>query len=232
MPPKKKNDIIGNPNSKFRDNSWISESTVRRLSQYFRTLKYLQEEGIKTVSSEMLAQHNGVTAAQVRKDLSCFGAFGRRGLGYNVADLKHNIGKIMGLNRAWSVALAGVGNVGRALIDYDQFRLQGFKIKMAFDSDPAKIGKTIHGVEVRDERNLERDIRAEKVDIAVIAVPAYASQSVVDKIVAGGIKAILNFAPVNLNVPSGIFIRNENMAIEIEALSFALTNPDLVRDTR
>lgn len=207
----------------------ISDSTVHRLSKYYRTLVYLQENGTKTVSSEMLAQHNGVTAAQVRKDLSCFGAFGRRGLGYNVAVLKGNIARIMGLERTWKVALAGVGNIGRALIDYDQFRIQGFQITLAFDSDPAKIGKVIHGVEVRDEINLERDVRSEKVDIAVVAVPASAAQVVVDKLVNGGVKAILNFAPINIKVPAGIFIRSENMAIEIEALSFALTNPDLVR---
>ncbi len=213
-----------------KETTRISDSTVHRLSQYYRSLAHLLDQGVKTVSSEILAQHNGVTAAQVRKDLSCFGAFGRRGLGYNVADLKHNIGRIMGLEHTWKVALAGVGNIGRALIDYDQFRLQGFQITMAFDRDPSKIGKVIHGVTVRDERNIERDVREEKVDIAVIAVPGLAAQSVVDKFVAGGVRAILNFAPLNLLVPEGIFIRNENMAIEIEALSFSLTNPDLVRE--
>lgn len=207
----------------------ISDSTIHRLSQYYRTLVHLMDQGVKTVSSEILAQFNGVTAAQVRKDLSCFGAFGRRGLGYNVADLRHNIARIMGLEHTWKVALAGVGNIGRALIDYDQFRLQGFQITLAFDRDPAKIGKIIHGVVVRDERNIERDVEHEKVDIAVIAVPRPMAQSVADKFTAGGVKAILNFAPVNLSVPDGIFVRNENMAIEIEALSFALTNPNLVK---
>jgi redox-sensing transcriptional repressor len=189
----------------------------------------MQEMGVKTVSSEEMASRNGVTAAQVRKDLSCFGAFGRRGLGYNVADLKRNIGRIMGLERTWKVALVGVGNIGRALIDYDQFRTQGFQITIAFDSDPAKVGKTIHGVTVRDEANLERDAATEKVDIAVVAVPAAAAQALVDRLVAGGVKAILNFAPINIKVPDGVFIRHENMAIEIEALSFAMTNPKLAR---
>ena len=207
----------------------ISESTVHRLSKYYRTLIYLEQKGVKTISSENLAQHNGVTAAQVRKDLSCFGAFGRRGLGYNVVDLKRNIGSIMGLDRTWKVALCGVGNVGRALLDYDQFRQQGFQINVAFDSDPGKIGKTIHGVEVRDEANLVRDVRNEKVDIAVVAVPATAAQSIVERLINGGVKAILNFAPINIIVPNGIYIRNENMAIEIEALSFALTNPNLAQ---
>lgn len=205
----------------------ISESTVHRLSKYYRTLVYVREKGIRTISSETLAQHNGVTAAQVRKDLSCFGAFGRRGLGYNVVDLRGNIGHILGLDRTWKVALFGVGNIGRALIDYDQFRLQGFQITVAFDKDPAKIGKTIHGVAVRSEANLERDIIAEKVDIAVVAVPVSAAQVIVDRVVASGVRAILNFAPINIKVPEGVFIRSENMAIEIEALSFAMVNPDL-----
>lgn len=214
---------------RIKDDTWISDSTIRRLSKYYRTLVQLLESNTKTVSSDMLAEHNGVTAAQVRKDLSCFGAFGRRGLGYNVADLKSNIAKIMGLDKQWNVAIAGVGNIGRALIDYDQFRIQGFKILMAFDRDAAKIGKIIHGVAVRDETNLERDVREEEIDIGIIAVPGPAAQAVVDKFIAGGVKGILNFAPVNITVSEGIFLRNENMAIEIEALSFALTNPTLVR---
>ncbi len=188
----------------------------------------MQSKGIKTVSSDILAQFNGVTAAQVRKDLSCFGAFGRRGLGYDVVDLKRNIAMIMGLTRTWKVALIGVGNIGRALIDYDQFRRQKFDIALAFDSDPDKIGKVIHGVTVRDEDNLQRDVQAENVDIAVIAIPASVAQGAVDRVVAGGVKAILNFAPINITVPEGVYIRHENMAIEIEALSFALTNPELV----
>ncbi len=205
----------------------ISDSTVHRLSKYYRTLVFMQGRGIKTVSSDILAQHNGVTAAQVRKDLSCFGAFGRRGLGYDVIDLKRNLAKIMGLTRSWKVALIGVGNIGRALIDYDQFRKQKFQISLAFDSDPDKIGKEIHGVIVRDEDNLVRDVKAENVDIAVIAVPASYAQAAVDRVISGGVKAILNFAPINITVPDGVYIRHENMAIEIEALSFALTNPEL-----
>ncbi|MBM3327387.1 MAG: redox-sensing transcriptional repressor Rex [Calditrichaeota bacterium] len=208
----------------------ISDSTVHRLSKYYRTLTYLSERGIKTISSEALAQHNGVTAAQVRKDFSCFGTFGRRGLGYNVLELQRNIARIMGLQRKWSVALVGVGNVGRALLDYDQFRIQGFQITMAFDSDPAKIGREFHKVFVRDVFNLENDARAGQVEIGVVAVPVVAAQAVVDKLVLGGVKGILNFAPINLKAPPGVFIRYENMAIEIEALAFAITNPELVRN--
>ncbi len=212
-----------------RSSQRISGSTIRRLSKYYRTLTLMLERGVKTISSETLAQHNGVTAAQVRKDLSCFGAFGRRGLGYDVVDLRENIGRIMGLDRTWKVALCGVGNIGRALLDYDQFRIQDFQITVAFDKDPAKIGKIIHGVTVRDEVNLERDVKVENVDIAVVAVPASVAQLIVDRLVTGGVRAILNFAPINIKAPEWVYIRNENMAIEIEALSFALTNPKLVQ---
>lgn len=190
----------------------------------------MQTGEIKTISSEMLALHNGVTAAQVRKDLSCFGAFGRRGLGYSVSGLKANIAEIMGLGKTWKVALVGVGNVGRALLDYDQFRIQGFQITIAFDSEPSKIGREFHGVVVRDVANLEAEVRQPPVDIAVVAVPASAAQTVVDRLVAGGVRAILNFAPINIIAPPTVFVRHENMAIEIEALAFALSNPDLVKN--
>jgi len=206
----------------------ISDSTVHRLSKYYRTLMFMQDKGVKTVSSDTLATHNGITAAQVRKDLSCFGAFGRRGLGYNVPDLKRNIARIMGLGRSWKVALVGVGNVGRAMLDYDQFRMQGFQFAIAFDSDPAKIGKEFHGIKVHDIATLEEAVLRERIEIAVVAVPSDYAQGVVDRLVAGGVRAILNFAPINIVVPPNVSVRHENMAIEIEALAFALTNPEWV----
>jgi len=204
----------------------ISDSTVHRLSKYYRTLMLMQDKGVKTVSSDTLATHNGITAAQVRKDLSCFGAFGRRGLGYNVPDLKRNIARIMGLGRSWKVALVGVGNVGRALLDYDQFRMQGFQFAIAFDADKAKIGKVFHGVTVHDIATLEEAVMRERIEIAVVAVPSDFAQGVVDRLVLGGVRAILNFAPINITVPPNVSVRHENMAIEIEALAFALTNPE------
>jgi redox-sensing transcriptional repressor len=204
----------------------ISDSTVHRLSKYYRTLAAMQETGVKTISSDLLATHNGVTAAQVRKDLSCFGAFGRRGLGYSVVELKRNIAKIMGLERSWKVALVGVGNIGRALLDYDQFQRQGFSIVIAFDADKTKVGREFHGVTVRDVVNLEKELPGEEVDIAIVCTPAQGAQVVVERLVACGIKAILNFAPINITVPKGVNIRHENMAIEMEALAFALSNPD------
>lgn len=204
--------------------SKISDATVRRLSKYYRSLKYAYDRGMRTISSQELADMNNLTAAQVRKDLSFFGAFGRRGLGYYVADLQRNIARILGINRTWNVALIGAGNIGRALIDFDQFRQQGFLIKSVFDSDPEKIGKVYHGIEVKDYANVETELKAAKIKIAIIAVPAQYAQAIVNRLIDYRIRAILNFAPITLQVPNGVFVRNENMAIEIESLSFALTN--------
>ncbi|MFH0882037.1 MAG: redox-sensing transcriptional repressor Rex [bacterium] len=206
------------------DGNKISDATVRRLSKYYRSLKYAYDRGMRTISSQELADMNALTAAQVRKDLSFFGAFGRRGLGYYVADLQRNIARILGINKTWNVALVGAGNIGRALIDYDQFRQQGFLIKAVLDSDSQKVGKVYHGIEVSDFANVDEEIHKHKVKIAIIAVPAQFAQSVVDRLVEAKVKAILNFAPITVQVPEGVFVRNENMAIELEALSFALTN--------
>lgn len=209
----------------------ISYATVRRLSRYYRSLELAEKHRISTMSSDELARQNHLTAAQVRKDLSFFGAFGRRGLGYNVPDLKMNIGRILGLDRTWNVAIIGAGNIGRALINFEQFRTQGFLIKLVLDKDANKIGVKIGDAVIRDMRDLKKEVIANKIDIVVICVPSNAAQKAVDKLVAKdvGIKAILNFAPVSLSVPEGVTVRNENTAIEIEALSFALTNPDAFR---
>ena len=209
----------------------ISYATVRRLSRYYRSLSLAERRHITTMSSEELARQNHLTAAQVRKDLSFFGAFGRRGLGYHVSDLKRNISRILGLDKTWNVAVVGAGNIGRALINFDQFKTQGFLIKLVLDNDSAKVGMSLGDLEVKDLKNIETEIKNHHIDMAIICVPANAAQKVVDMLATdeSGVKAILNFAPVSLSVPEGVFIRNENMAIEIESLSFALTNPEAVR---
>ncbi len=209
----------------------ISFATVRRLSRYYRTLDLAERRNVSTMSSEELALQNHLTAAQVRKDLSFFGAFGQRGVGYNVSDLKRNIGRILGLDKTWNVAVVGAGNIGRALVNFDQFRTQGFLMKVIFDNDPRKIGVKIGDIEVKNMKNLTEEIKAKKIDMVILCVPANAAQKVVDLLTAPevGVKAILNFAPVSLSVPDDVFVRNENMAIEIESLSFALTNPEAVR---
>jgi redox-sensing transcriptional repressor len=202
----------------------VSESTVGRLSMYLRLLTELEEEGVGTLSSEELARRCGVTAAQVRKDLSLFGTFGKRGLGYSVPELMGELRSILGLERRWRVALVGVGKIGSALLGYQDFRRQGFIIEAVFDSDPEKVGQQRQGLEVRSDGDLECALREESIDIVIVAVPAESAQAVVDRVVAGGVRAILNFAPTKLRVPETVALKNVNMALELEGLSYALAN--------
>jgi redox-sensing transcriptional repressor len=202
----------------------VSDSTIGRLSVYLRRLEELQHEGITTLSSEELAVHCGTSAAQVRKDLSFFGTFGKRGLGYGVPELIAALKSILGLERRWRVALVGAGKIGAALFAYQDFRRQGFYIESVFDSDAAKVGQRWNGLVVRHDAELDEALRKDAVDIAIIAVPAEVAQGVVDRVVKAGVRAILNFAPVKLRVPDHVALKNVNMAVELEGLSFALAN--------
>jgi redox-sensing transcriptional repressor len=204
----------------------IAESTVRRLSVYLRFLEEFEERGLTTVSSEELARRGGTTSAQVRKDLSFFGSFGKRGLGYSVPELATALREILGLGKEWKVVIIGAGKIGAALAQYRGFRQRGFRIIAAYDSNPDKIGRTFEGVEVRDVASLETDVRRDPPDIAVIAVPTEGAQQVLDRVVDAGIKAVLNFAPAQLHAPADVTVKTVNMAMELEGLSFALTNRD------
>jgi redox-sensing transcriptional repressor len=202
----------------------IADSTVRRLSIYLRYLEELTARHIATTSSDELAKHSGTTPAQVRKDLSFFGSFGKRGLGYSVAELSGRIREILGLGREWRVVIIGAGKIGSALSTYRGFKQRGFTIVGVYDADPQKIGRRWDGHVVRDVTDLERDAAADPPDIAVLAIPADNVQEEVDRIVRAGIRAILNFAPARLDVPPGVTLKTVNMAMELEGLSFALTN--------
>lgn len=202
----------------------IAESTVRRLSLYLRFLEEFEEQGTETVSSEALAGRGGTTSAQVRKDLSFFGSFGKRGLGYRVGELVQRLREILGLGRTYRVAMIGAGKIGSALVQYRGFRQRGFQIVAIFDSDPAKVGRAWNGLVVREAQELEAELRRQPVDIAVIVTPPEAAQAVTDRCVALGVKAILNFAPVQLNVPDDVVVKTVNLALELETLSYALTN--------
>lgn len=204
----------------------IADSTVRRLSAYLRFLEDSETRGLATISSEELARRGGTTSAQVRKDLSFFGSFGKRGLGYSVPELSKRLREILGLGHRWKVIIVGAGKIGAALVQYRGFRQRGFHVLAAYDNDSGKIGRTMEGIPVRDISHLERDIGRDPPDIAVLAVPAENAQAVVDRIVAGGVRAILNFAPTQLQVPPQVAIKNVNMAMELEGLSYALANRD------
>ena len=202
----------------------IAESTVRRLSIYLSFLEEIGANGVLTTSSDDLARLGGTTSAQVRKDLSFFGSFGKRGMGYSVVELSRRLREILGLGREWRVCIIGAGKIGAALARYAGFAERGFKVSGLYDSDPAKIGTRSDGVAIRDTEELDGDVRAAKYDIAVITVPAENAQPMVDRLVASGIKAILSFAPTQLTVPDNVELRTVNMAMELEALTFALTN--------
>lgn len=202
----------------------VADSTVRRLSLYLRFLEEFEEQGIDTVSSEALAARGGTTSAQVRKDLSFFGSFGKRGLGYSVHELVTRIRDILGLKRRYRVALVGAGKIGSALVQYRGFRQRGFDIASIFDVDPAKIGRQWNGLRILDVGELERVLGTAPVDMAVLVTPAEAAQPVADRLVRLGVKAILNFTPVQLAVPDDVAVKTVNLALELEALSFALTN--------
>ena len=202
----------------------IAESTVRRLSMYLRYLEELDQRGQKTASSDELASLFGTTPAQVRKDLSSFGSFGKRGLGYPVHELSAQLREILGLGREWRVVIVGAGKIGAALANYAGFHDRGFHIIGVYDNSPSKIGQVWGNETVRDMADLERDVARDKALIAVLAIPADDAQTVVDRIVAAGIRAILNFAPTPIQVPANVSLKTVNMAMELEGLSFALTN--------
>ena len=201
----------------------ISTSTVRRLSAYYRVLRELRGEGIAVASSQLLAERSGVTPARLRKDLSCFGHFGTRGRGYDLDSLTRELRSILGLDRRWRVALVGAGNIGSALFSYAPFRAQGFDVVAIYDSDPGKIGQVWDGVRIAAIDELRAAAgRVPPLDIAILAVPAAAAQEVSDLLVAAGVRALLNFAPRPIAVPATVALRSVDMAIELEALSFAL----------
>lgn len=204
----------------------IADSTVRRLSAYLRYLEDSESRGLATISSEELAARGGTTSAQVRKDLSFFGSFGKRGLGYSVPELAGRLREILGLGKEWRVVIVGAGKIGGALAQYRGFRQRGFTILAAYDNNPEKVGRKLEGIPVRDIDQLDRDILRDRPDIVVLTVPGEEAQRVVDRVVKAGVKAILNFAPAQLHAPPDVTVKTVNMAMELEGLSFALTNRD------
>src|SRR5262245_48954157 len=202
----------------------IADSTVRRLSLYLRYLDEFETEGQATVSSEALATRGGTTPAQLREDLAFFGAFGRRGRGYPVAELSDRRRRILGLDRRYRVVVVGAGKIGSALVQYRGFRARGFDIVALFHSDASKIGRTYDGLVVRDVVELDKALAKESPDIGIIVVPGDQAQAVADRLVLGGVRAVLNFAPAPLHVPDVVALKNVNLALELEALSFALAS--------
>jgi redox-sensing transcriptional repressor len=202
----------------------VAESTVRRLSLYLRFLEEFEGQGVATVSSGALASRGGTTSAQVRKDLSFFGSFGKRGLGYPVPELADRLREILGLKQRYQVGMIGAGKIGSALVQYRGFKQRGFDIVAIFDSDPTKIGKQWNGLTIQDIDTLEAEFARRPLGMAVLVTPAEVAQAVTDRLVALGVKAVLNFAPVQLVVPDDVVVKTVNLALELETLSYALAN--------
>jgi redox-sensing transcriptional repressor len=205
----------------------VSELTTNRLSVYLRCLNELEEAGARTISSQALAEQFHLNAAQIRKDLAYFGEFGVRGVGYYVRDLKRHLRQILGLDRRLRVAIMGAGNLGLALADYPGFRQEGFEITALFDTLKEKVGQESRsGVPIYDILDLKKIARKEGIRIAVIAVPAPYAQHVLGLVVAAGIKAVLNFSPGTLQVPTDVKLKSVDLTVSLESLSFFLAQAD------
>lgn len=202
----------------------ISDSTVRRLSLYLRMLRDLQSQGVELVSSRELAERTGATSAQVRKDLSLFGSFGKRGQGYAVPDLVATLEEILGLGRRWNVCLVGVGKIGSALLGYGDLARRGFDVVAAFDVAREKIGTRVHGVPVSSLEELEGVVAEREVEIGIIATPPDEAQRVADRLSGAGVSGVLNFAPVEVRVPGRVALRTVDVALELEALCYLLSS--------
>lgn len=209
----------------------VSELTTNRLSVYLRCLNQLDDAGVRTISSQALADQFHMNAAQIRKDLAYFGEFGVRGVGYYVRDLRRHLRQILGLDRKLRVAIVGAGNLGLALADYPGFRQEGFEISALFDNQTEKVGqRSRSGVPIQDIADFRKFVRREGVRIAMLAVPASAAQRVADLVVASGVKAILNFSPGTFQVPDDVKVKSVDLTVSLESLSFYLARGERDED--
>lgn len=202
---------------------------IARLPLYAQALEALAQKGEEVVSSQRLGEALGITPAQIRKDLSYFGRFGKQGRGYNVAGLLGSIRQILGLDRQWRMALVGVGRLGRAILSYEGFAPQGFHIVHAFDVDPEVVGRKFESLVVRHVRELEETLAQEPVDIGIVAVPPEAAQEVIDRLVRAGVRAILNYAPMTPRVPPGVQVRRIDPVVLLETMTYYLKGQEGVR---
>ena len=200
----------------------IPPVVIDRLPLYARALAALEAQGREVVSSQELGQLLDVTPAQIRKDLSYFGRFGKQGRGYNVGKLLAELRRILGLNRQWRMVLVGVGRLGRAILGYEGFVPQGFRIVEAFDSDPRIISTSINGLTIKNTRDLEPALRSHPVDVGIVAVPAETAQDVIDSLVRCGVRAILNYAPIAAHVPRGVNIKRIDPVLALQGMTYYL----------
>ncbi|GBD19137.1 Redox-sensing transcriptional repressor Rex [bacterium HR27] len=203
-------------------NGAVPDVVIRRLPLYLRTLRQLRREGQQAVSSEELARFLGTTAAQIRRDFSYFGRFGKQGYGYDIETLIRELEAVLNLDRTWDVALVGYGNLGQAIAHYRGFEPNGFRIAAIFAKSPEHIGQVVNGLVVLPETEIERVVRELAIRIGILAVPAEAAQEVADKLIAGGVRALLNYAPVTLHVPPGVVVRDIDPIGALQSMTYYL----------
>lgn len=203
----------------------VPRAVVSRLPAYYRYLVNLEKAGLVRISSQQLGERMGLTASQIRQDINCFGGFGQQGYGYNIAELRSRIGAILGLTRTYRCIVVGAGNIGQAVSGYTAFRQIGFEVEALFDVRPQVLGRTKGGLPILPEDQLKDYLAANRIDVGVLAVPEGAAQSMCDLLVSGGVKAIWNFAPVDLAVPEGVTLNSVHLQDTLLVLSYYMTNP-------
>ncbi len=200
----------------------IPDIIIGRLPVYLRALQRMAENGMKTTSSQELGEHVGISAAQIRKDISQFGEFGKQGTGYSISFLIDKLREILNVNRMWDVAIVGAGDMGHALARYQGFTNRGFRVVMIFDNDPAKVGQKVGEFTIEDTAKLVDRIRSSKVKMAMMTVPASTAQAVADKLVQAGIKAILNYAPISITVPDNVHVQYIDPSTHLQRMTYYL----------
>jgi redox-sensing transcriptional repressor len=204
----------------------VPEVVVARLPQYVRILKQLLDDGIQVANSQQLGEKLQVTPAQIRKDLSYFGRFGKQGRGYSVQHLLAELRQILGLNEDWNVVIVGMGRLGKAILSYPGFTPDGFHLVAALDNDPAVIGEDVGGLTIRSSEELAQVLSEHQINIAIVAVPSVHTQAVIDRLVECGVRAILNYAPIAPQVPEGVKIRNIDPVLSLQSMTYYLTSEE------
>ena len=204
----------------------VPEVVIERLPQYLRALAHLESNGIDVISSQQLGELLQVTPAQIRKDLSYFGRFGKQGRGYSISHLLERLRHILGLDQDWRVAIVGVGRLGRSIISYPGFAPEGFRVVCAFDSDQRLVGEMAGGLIINDFSDFKNVAEQKGVQIAIVAVPAWVAQEVIDQLVEAGIKAILNYAPKSTLTPPDVRIRNVDPVVALQSMTYYLSSPE------
>ncbi len=216
--------MLSDSPSRRQNRSEAPEVVVARLPQYVRILARLLEEGAEVVSSQQLGEKLQVTPAQIRKDLSYFGRFGKQGRGYSVRHLLERLKQILGLNSYWNVAVVGVGRLGRAILSYPGFTPDGFRLVAAFDANPAVVGQAVAGLTILPMEQLDQEVRRNKISIAIVAVPTEYTQEVVDRLVECGVRAVLNYAPISPQVKEGVKLRNIDPVLSLQSMTYYLND--------